>query len=152
MSRWPDDPTSHKPSPKWMGVVAVGLMVVIFAVLGTAGWTGRHHADLIDRFSGTWTESDTDGADSLTIEEEMKTVEIASGDIRETPTGDLTVTGKLNGRPVRGRIVVSGFPPWSSTLEATLGGQHWVFRYDADSVEVTVTGENGRTITFAPTP
>ena len=31
MSRWPDDPTAYRPSARWLGVVVVGLVLVVFA-------------------------------------------------------------------------------------------------------------------------
>ena len=55
MSRWPDDPTSYRPSSRWLGTVVVAVMLGVFAVIGTWMWMGAHHSTLMRQATGDWT-------------------------------------------------------------------------------------------------
>ena len=91
MSRWPDDPTSYRPSARWLGVVVVVVMLGIFAVIGTFMWMSARHSALVWQLAGAWTES-SPGSESR--------LQISGG------AGDLFVEGSIAGRQVSGGIDV----------------------------------------------
>jgi hypothetical protein len=150
MSRWPDDPTQFRPSPRWLGVVVVGVMLAICAVIGVAMWTSAHKADLVGEFSGSWHQSDTNGAARLTIAEEMQAFDDGATGMEDRPTGYFTVVMTTPAGEVAGKARVSGFPPWSTTLHVTLDGQEWTLHYQDLTGTIGASDGGDVGMTFSP--
>jgi len=152
VSRWPDDPRRFTPSPRWFGVGVVLVMVGIFAVIGVFIWTAGHHRELVAEFSGVWVQPGAGGGARLSITEETKTHQFSADESTTRATGDLLVTGTIDGRPVSGRIVPPDFPPWGSTVHTKLLGAEWTLSTASPRRELTATSDAGRVIRFSSAP
>jgi hypothetical protein len=127
VSRWPDDPTAHRPSARWLGVVVVAVMLGIFALIGTWMRMSAHHSSLVSQLSGDWTKTGI----TLRVFPETKTYEYSATDTVSRETGDLLVEGTIAGRTVSGRrVAVPRFPPWGSSVSTTLLSRDWTLRAD----------------------
>ncbi len=142
MSRWPDDPTAYRPSPGWLGISVVVLMLAILAVLGSLVWTSAHHHIVVTELTGDWGQPghrDT----QLSITTETKTSRQGEQQVSRQ-TGDLLMNGSLAGQPVGGRIAVSRFPPWGSTLHAVILGRSWSLRSERGGEALALIDDSGR--------
>jgi len=144
MSRWPDDPTSYRPSSRWLGIVVVAVMLGVFALIGTWMWMGAHHSSLVSQASGDWTGSGV----TLTVSPETRTYQYSATDTRTRETGDLVVEGTIDGQSVSGRIAVPRFPPWGSTLGTSLDGHTWTLRTQDDGRQLVLVSDSGRSVTL----
>jgi hypothetical protein len=145
MSRWPDDPTSYRPSARWLGIVVVAIMLGIFALIGTWMWMSAHHSSLVSRASGDRTGSGV----TLTVSPETRTYEYSATDMRTRETGDLVAQGTIDGQSVSGRIAVPRFPPWGGTLSTSLGGRAWTLRAQDGGRSLVLAGDGGRSVTLS---
>lgn len=144
MSRWPDDPTSHRPSSRWLGIVVVAVMLGIFVVIGTWMWMSAHHSSLVSQASGDWTGSGI----TLTISRETRSYQYSATDTRTRETGDLVVEGTIDGQSVSGRVAVPRFPPWGSTLGSSLGGHSWTLHPQDAGRTLVLVSDGSRSITL----
>jgi hypothetical protein len=144
MSRWPDDPTSHRPSSRWLGIVVVALMFGIFALIGTWMWMSAHHSSLVSRASGDWFGSGV----TLTVSPETRTYQYSATDTQTRETGDLVIQGTVDGQSVSGRIALPRFPPWGGTLSTSLDGHTWTLRAQDGGRRLVLVSDGGRSITL----
>jgi len=144
MSRWPDDPSSYRPSSRWLGIVVVAVMLGIVALIGTWMWMSAHHSSLVSQATGDWTGSGV----TLTISPETRTYQYSASDTRTRETGDLVAQGTIDGQSVSGRIAVPRFPPWGSTLSPSLGGHAWTLRGQDGGRKLVMVSDRGRSITL----
>jgi len=147
MSRWPDDPTRFRPSPGWLGVIVVFVMLGIFAAIGGSMWSAAHHNTLVARLTGDW--SSHDSRTELSILEETRTYQYSADNSVTRETGALLVKGSIDGRTVSGRIVVSGFPPWGSTVQTTLRGRRWTLRSEGSGGTLALVSDSGQATTLS---
>jgi hypothetical protein len=147
MSRWPDDPTRFRPSPGWLGVIVVSVMLGIFAVIGGFMWSAAHHNTLAAQLTGDW--SSPGSRTELSILAETRTYQYSAGYSVTRETGDLLVKGSIDGRAVSGRIVVPGFPPWGSTVQTTLRGRRWTLRSEGSGLSLSLVSESGQVTTLS---
>jgi hypothetical protein len=136
MSRWPDDPTSYRPSARWLGVVVVVVMLGIFAVIGAFMWMSARHSSLVSQLGGAWTAS-SPGSESR--------LQISGG------AGDLVVEGSIAGRQVSGGIDVPR-TWWGSLGDLSINDGSWIMRYDDSGRTLLVTGVDGTVMTFTRAP
>jgi hypothetical protein len=121
------------PSPGWLGILVVIVMLAIFAVLFSLVWTSAHHHILVTELTGDWGQPghrDT----RLSITPETATY---------GQTGELLMNGSIAGHPVGGRVVVSRFPPWGSTLHATLLGRSRSLRSERGGAALALIDDSG---------
>ena len=144
MSRWPDDPTAYRPSPRWLGVAVVAVMLGLFALIGTWMWMSAHHSTLVSQASGDWTGSGI----TLTVSPETRTYQYSASDARTRETGDLVVAGTVDGHNVSGRIAVPRFPPWGDTLSTRLFGHTWTLRTQDGGRKLVLVSDSGRSVTL----
>lgn len=148
MSRWPDDPTSYRPSSRWLGLVVVAVMLGIFALIGTWMWMSAHHSSLVSQTTGDWSGSGV----TLTVSPETRTYQYSASDTQTRETGDLLAEGTIDGRSVSGRIAVPRFPPWGGTLSTSLDGHTWALHAQDDGRTLVLTDDDGRSVTLTTAP
>jgi hypothetical protein len=141
MSRWPDDPSAYRPSPGWLGIGVVLIMLAIFAVLGSLVWTSAHHHILVTELTGDWAQPGHRET-RLSIAPDTQTYGQGEQQV-ERQNGDLLMNGSIAGQPVGGRVVVSRFPPWGSTLHATLLGRSWSLRSERGGAALALVDDSG---------
>ena len=150
MSRWPDDPTRFRPSPGWIGVIVVFVVLGIFAVIFGSMWSAAHHNSLVAHLTGDW--SNPGARTELSILAETRTYQYSADNSVTRDTGALLVKGSIDGRAVSGRIVASGFPPWGSTVQTTLLGRHWTLRSEGSGLRLSLIDDSGKVTTLSAAP
>lgn len=149
MSRWPDDPTRFRPSAGWLGVIVVLILLGIFGAIFGSIWIAAHHNGLVSQLTGDWVQSGPGSGTRLSIVAETKTYEYGPDNWVTRGTGDLLVTGSIDGREVSGRIVVPGFPPWGSTVQTTLLGRRWTLRDERSGRRLSLISDSGQVTTLS---
>lgn len=149
MSRWPDDPSRFRPSPGWLGVVVVLIVLGIFGLIFGSMWIAAHHNTLVSQLTGDWVQSSPGSGTELSILAETRTYEYSPDDSVTRDTGDLLVKGSIDGRAVSGRIVVPGFPPWGSTVQTTLLGRRWTLHSERSGRRLSLISDSGQVTTLS---
>jgi hypothetical protein len=149
MSRWPDDPTRFRPSPGWLGVIVVLILLGIFGAIFGSMWIAAHHNTLVSELTGDWVQSSPGSGTKLSIVAETRTYQYGPDNTVTRDTGDLLVTGLIDGRAVSGRIAVPRFPPWDSTVQTTLLGRRWTLRGERSGQRLSLISDSGQVTTLS---
>jgi hypothetical protein len=123
----------------WLGVAVALVLVLVIGGIFLAIWATSHHNSLASDMTGEWQAAAQNEA----------TLSIYPGDPNtsyDTLTKGLFVEGSIGGRPVKGVIAVPKWPPWGSSVQASLLGQQWSLRPERAQHRLVLTSASGETI------
>ena len=124
----------------WLGVAVALILAAVILGIGLAIWTSSHHNALASALTGEWQAPGSSGSTALSI------YPGAPDTSYDTLAKGLRVEGSIGGRPVKGIITVPKWPPWGSTVHATLLGEQWTLQPDRAQHRLEITSEAGKTI------
>jgi hypothetical protein len=135
-----DGATQPATRRRWK-VIACGVILVLLGLIGfyaTAFWMQTDRTALVHDIAGTWVQSGSPGS----------VLTIGTRQHGANSKGGLSFAGSVDGRKVRGAILVPGFPSLSTTAHLTFFGQRWSLRLQASRRTLTLTSSSGRVISF----
>jgi hypothetical protein len=146
MSRPPRDATALNPRRPWLGVIAALVLFAVIALLIACSFLVGGRNQRASAVLGEWRLPGAAAATDLSI----GPVGGAGSGSLELATGELEITGTLDGRPVSAALVLPRFPPWGSTFETTLLDESWTLEHDEARNTLTLASNAGRVLTLVP--